>query len=126
MDPHKSKKGPFPETKLRGDLISLMETRGWYCKIIHGNAYTNGIPDFFAAHINYGYRWIETKNADSYHFTDAQKREFPLMSAKNVGIWVVALPVGFTESQLDYEYRNVIVEGGPNWGKYWGRTRRPY
>lgn len=107
-------------------MLELMERRQWYTKITHGNAYSSGLPDVFAAHLSYGVRWIEFKHAGSYHFTPAQQREFPKMVAKNVGIWIVAMHVPFTDEQLDYEYRNVIVEGPPNWTKYFGHSRRPY
>lgn len=125
MDPKPAKRPP-PEHGIRTKLVELMERRGWYVKIIHGNAYTNGLPDIFAAHIAYGMRWIEVKHADSYHFTDGQKREFPKMCAKNVGIWIVALKNDPTDAQVAYEYENVVVNGPPNWTKYWSHSRRPY
>jgi hypothetical protein len=126
VEPFKGKPGTPPELKLRTEFKALMEKRGWFVHITHGNAWSSGLPDLFCAHVNYGVRWIEVKHADSYHFTRDQKRVFPLMSAKGVGIWVVALPRNYSESLLDYEYRNVVVEGPPNWTKYLGHSKRPY
>lgn len=126
MNPLKLKKGPDPELVLRTKLVELMQKRQWYVHITHGNAYSKGLPDLYAAHINYGLRWIETKNAAGYHFTRDQLIEFPLMMAKNVGIWVVALYPGFTDAQLMYEYENVVQNGPPNWTKYLGHSTRPY
>ena len=126
MDPKVFKKKEGPEFKLRKDLIELLRRRKWYVHIMHGSAYSSGLPDLYCAHQNHGIRWIEVKNADSYHFTRDQLTEFPLMMAAGVGIWVVALPVGFTEAQLEYEYKNVVIEGPPNWTKYLGHSRRPY
>jgi hypothetical protein len=115
-----------PEDKLRGALVKLMRARHWWVHITHGGAYSSGLPDLLACHVNYGYRFIEVKNADAYHFTVRQEEEFPKMMAAGVGIYVIALPVGFTDRQLEYEYTSVIVNGGPNWTKYLGHSKRPY
>ena len=48
-----------------------------------------GLPDLWASHAKYGYRWIEVKNPKGYSFTDAQKKVFPRMFDTNVGIWVL-------------------------------------
>lgn len=120
------KKLPPPELKLRTALVELMERRGWFVHITHGSAYSSGLPDLYCAHVNYGVRWLEVKNAAGYHFTKDQLRVFPLMVAKNVGIWVVALYPNFTEMQLVNEYENVVVNGPPNWVKYYGHSTRPY
>jgi len=47
------------------------------------------------------------------------------LTAKNIGIWVVALSPGFTEQQLEHEYRMLCYDP-PNWTKYLGHSRRPY
>lgn len=126
MEPKSFGKKELPEQVVRRKLVELMERRKWYVHITHGNAYSHGLPDLYCGHVNHGLRWIECKNADSYHFTSAQLREFPKMMAVGIGIWVVALPVGFSEAALEYEYENVIIKGPPNWTKYLGHSKRPY
>lgn len=126
MDPKSFGKPRPPEEKLRNALVDLMRSLKWWVHITHGNAYSHGLPDLIAGHRNYGIRFIEVKNADAYHFTAAQEREFPAMMAAGVGIYVVALPVGFSEKLLFHEYESVIVNGPPNWTKYYGHSRRPF
>lgn len=126
MEPRSFGKKVLPETKLRADLVELMERRKWFVHITHGNAYSKGLPDLYCAHRNHGVRWVECKNADSYHFTIDQLRIFPKIVEAGVGIWIAALPEGFTDAQLEYEYKSVVLEGPPNWTKYYGHSRRPY
>lgn len=126
MDPLPIRKATPPELILRTKLVELMERRQWFVHITHGSAYSSGLPDLFCAHVNYGVRWIECKNAAGYHFTVAQRDVFPKMTAKNVGIWIVALFPGFSDEMLDYEYRNVLIEGPPNWTKFLNHSTRPY
>lgn len=115
-----------PEEKIVHALTKLMRERKWWVHKTHGGAYSSGLTDLLACHKNYGYRFIEVKNADSYHFTDRQHIEFDLMMKSGVGIYVVALRVGFTQRDLEHEYQSVIVDGGPNWTKYLGHSKRPY
>lgn len=126
MEPKSFGRARLPEEKLRSDLVKLMQERKWWVHITHGSAYSSGLPDLLACHANYGYRFIEVKNADAYHFTPRQVEEFPKMMAAGVGIYVVALPVGFSEGLLILEYETVIVNGGPNWTKYLNHSKRPY
>jgi len=55
----------------------------------HGNMYQSGFPDLYICHARYGTRWVEVKVKDKYKFTGAQLENFPAMSAKNVGIWIL-------------------------------------
>lgn len=126
MDPKQFGAKKPPEEKIRDALVKLMRELGWWVHITHGGAYSSGLPDLLACHSAYGYRFIELKNADSYHFTARQEIEFAEMMKCGVGLHVVALPVGFTERQLFHEYVTVIVNGGPNWTKYLNHSRRPY
>lgn len=125
MDPMEFGK-TTPEEKIVKALMRLMRERRWWVHKTHGGTYSSGLPDLLACHVNYGYRFIEVKNADSYHFTHRQEQEFDVMMKAGVGIYVVALPVGFTEKQLVYEYESVVVNGGPNWTKYLNHSKRPY
>lgn len=106
--------------------MRLMAERRWWVHKTHGGAYSSGLPDILAFHANYGFRFIEVKNADSYHFTPRQMQEFDAMMKLGVPLHVVALPVGFTEAKLVYEYESVIVNGGSNWTKYLNHSKRPY
>ena len=126
MNPKRFSKEKLPEEHVRAGFVALMEKRGWFVHITHGNQFSSGLPDLFCAHVNYGVRWIEVKHADAYHFTRDQLRVFPQMTSKGVGIWIIALPRNYTEHQLVYEYENVIVNGPPNWTKYQGHSKRPY
>lgn len=125
MDPLPVSGGP-PEEKVVRALMKLMRERQWWVHKTHGGAYSSGLPDLIAFHRNYGYRLIEVKNADSYHFTPRQIEEFGVMLKLGVGIYVFALPVGFTEKQLVYEYEKVIVNGGPNWTYFLNHSKKPW
>lgn len=78
-------------------------------KSTHGNIYSWGFPDLYAAHLRYGPRWIEVKNPKRYQFTAAQMDTFPKMTEHGVGIWILT---GATED----EYRKLF--GPPNWESY--------
>lgn len=114
-----------PELHVRTKFIELMTLRGWFTHITHGNRHSNGLPDIYAAHLNWGQRWLEVKNADAYHFTSHQLRVFPKIVAKGVGIWIVALPCSFSEQQIENEYKMICNEP-PNWTKYLKHSKRPY
>jgi len=126
VDPKKFGRKQLPEEHIRAGLVKLLLERGWFVKITHGNEYSSGLPDLYCLHVNWGQRWIEVKHADSYHFTRAQLDTFPQMSVKGAGIWVVALPRNYTQSMLEYEYKNVVCDGPPNWTVYLGHSKRPY
>lgn len=125
MDPLPLKAQP-PEEKVVKALMKLMRERKWWVHKTHGGAYSSGLPDLIAFHKNHGFRLIEVKNADSYHFTPRQIEEFGQMLLLGVPIHVFALPVGFTESRLIYEYEKVIVNGGQNWTYFLNHSKKPF
>jgi hypothetical protein len=85
----KAANGRGPESIIQDRIILKLKSHDWYCKVIHGNAFQFGLPDLFAAHINYGQRWIEVKNPLSWSFTESQIKEFPKLAAHGVGIWIL-------------------------------------
>lgn len=65
----------------------------------------DGFPDLFAAHPRYGQRLIEVKLPDmrGSKFTKAQLKEFPLICAGGVGIWILTAA---TEDEYMKLFRN--------------------
>lgn len=78
-----------PEAKIQNGIIRELKAHDWYVKVMIGNAYQFGVPDLYAAHRNFGQRWIEVKNPLSFSFTPAQITEFPRLHAAGVGIWIL-------------------------------------
>jgi len=81
-----------PERRIQEAIKAKLRKEGWYCKDTYGGIYQSGFPDLYACHRSYGGRWIEVKNPKGYKFTPAQLRNFPLMTAHQVGIWIVTSP----------------------------------
>lgn len=77
------------EKVIQERIVKKLKDLGWLVKKTHGNAWQCGFPDLFAASIRYGVRWIETKRPDYQSFTEAQLRDFPLMSNNGAPIWVL-------------------------------------
>lgn len=77
-----------PEMKIQVAIEEKLTLLGWYVKRMHGSLYQSGVPDLYVAHISYGQRWLEIKNPLKYEFTTAQLKEFHLMAAARVGIWI--------------------------------------
>lgn len=101
--------GLGPEAKIQQELIKFLETRKWFVKVLHGNAFQQGMPDLFCCQRAYGYRFIECKQPVKYMFTSAQVDTFPAMNNAGVGIWVV------TEAS-EREYEKLFQR--PNWWAY--------
>ena len=110
-----NKKGP--EEKIRDRIIPFLKDRGWFVKIVHGNKFTSGLPVLYIAHKSHGPRWVELKNPLSYHFTPAQKKTFPEMTAAGVGIWILT-------DATNVEYEKLWKP--PNWYIYYGRSKKPF
>lgn len=98
-----------PEAKIQEAVIAYLVKRLWYVKVLHGNAFQQGMPDLFACKRDSGYRFIECKQPKKYMFTAAQIEAFPKMSAAGVGIWVMN---DATESEYACLFRK------PNWWAY--------
>lgn len=106
--PHLRDNNKGPERIIQDQLITFLESRGWWVKETHGNLYQAGLPDLYCLHPKHRQRWIEVKNPEQYSFTNAQRESFPVIS-KAVGLWIL---VAATES----EYAKLFHP--PNWYKY--------
>jgi len=84
----------------------MLRSYNWFAQNIHGSQFQSGLPDIFAAHADYGSRWIEVKRPVGFHFTKAQREKFPALASKNIGIWIL------TDS-TEAEYRRLFSP--PNW-----------
>ena len=111
MKPFKIRKKSNPEAKIQDAVMSMLRTKGWYCKRTHGNAYQSGFADVFACHSRYGQRWVEIKLPDGKgsKFTNAQMEDFPKLCSNGSGVWVLTGP---TET----EYQKLFAR--PNWYQY--------
>lgn len=98
-----------PERKIQNDIIKMLRYKGWFVKETHGNMYQQGFPDLYATHEMYGIRWIEVKNPEAFHFTQAQLRDFRLFTAHGTKIWVLV-------AATTTEYNKLFRE--PNWWQY--------
>ena len=98
-----------PEAQIQKDIICMLRNKGWYVKVMHGNAYQHGVPDLYATHPLLRARWIEVKNKEKYEFTPAQIVEFPLLCAHGAGVWVLT-------AATENEYKKLFEEC--NWASY--------
>lgn len=108
MRPLKTSKRQKPERDLQNSIIEKLRAQEWLVKETHGNMFQAGFPDLYCAHAQYGARWIECKNADSYKFTPAQHLWFPQFAAAGIGIWIV--------TRLD-QVPDILFKA-PNWYMY--------
>lgn len=109
--------GPKPklEKEHYADLRKLMVSRGWMVKKVTASAYMLGWPDVFAAHKEFGVRWIETKRPDTGRLSADQVRVFTEFQTHGVGIWIL-------ETAMDYN----LLFGRPNWWQYTVKEFRPH
>lgn len=101
------KKGP--EAKIQDAIIKMLREKGWWVKTTHGNMYSTGWPDLYAAQRKYGTRWIEIKNPESFRFTPAQVQDFTRMAAEGIGVWILV-------SATEDEYQKLFQR--PNFWAY--------
>ena len=100
-----------PEAKIQASIIKMLELKGWFVKVTHGNMYQSGFPDLFATHKMYGARWIEVKKPEMKGsvFTTAQLNDFPRFCKNGSGIWILT-------SATESEYKKLFKK--PNWSYY--------
>ena len=100
-----------PEYKIQKDLIKFLRTKDWYVFATHGNMYQQGLPDLFATHKWYGYRWIEVKDPKRTGdiFTPAQRKVFPQLVNNGSDVWVLC-------HATEDEYQKLFDDG--NWYKF--------
>jgi hypothetical protein len=104
------KKKHGPEWFIQKALIEYLQVRGWYVKVMHGNAFQSGVPDLYVNHPQKGPRWIDCKTPKNYTFTKAQRREWPIMDHFGIGIWILT-----AANQEQYDKLFAL----PNWKDYW-------
>jgi len=101
-----------PENKLKKQVVSHLEKRGWYIIKTHGNMYQSGLPDLYCCHPRYGTRWIELKTEKGV-LTDAQKVVFSKMRKHGVMIHVIT-----SVKDLGEPGSNKGIFGSDNWYYY--------
>jgi hypothetical protein len=106
--------GKGPERKIQDKLIDFLTLRRWYVKVLHGNAFQQGMPDLFICKREFGYRFVECKQPDKYMFTSAQVETFPKLTEAGVGIWVLT-------AAMEHEYQKLFYK--PNWWSYFTATK---
>lgn len=86
-----SLRGGRPEDAIEKAIIEFLVYRGWFVKKMGASAFMSGVPDLFACHRIYGYRWIEVKLPDmkGSKFTSAQVIEFPKFVTHGAQIWIL-------------------------------------
>lgn len=94
MDKPKIRNKHGPEYGIQHEIVTFLRERGWYVERlvggeVRGGAVQSGLPDLFACHKKFGFRFIEVKYEDSFRFTKAQKWKFPLLMEHGCGIWVL-------------------------------------
>lgn len=113
MKPFKSKRhgGQGPEAIIQKSLIAFLQQKGWWVKVTHGNAHTDGWPDLLACHKVYGTRWIEVKLPEmkGSKYTKAQLRDFPKFACNGSDVWVLT-------AATEDEYAKLFKPG--NWWLY--------
>jgi hypothetical protein len=100
--------GHGPEWREQQKIIKYLRARQWLVEVTNGNQYQVGIPDLYLAHLKFGQRWVDVKNASQYTFTKAQKSKWPKWEKYGVGIWIMT-------SCDDYD----CLFKPPNWRVYW-------
>lgn len=90
MEPVKLR-GGRPEGDIEAKIVLMLEHKGWYVKKMGASAFLSGIPDLFACHKVYGYRWIEVKLPEmkGSKFTPAQLQEFPKLVTHGSQVWIL-------------------------------------
>lgn len=90
-----------PEAKIQKRIVKMLRGYEWFVKETHGNAFQSGFPDLYATHAKWHQRWIEVKVAESFSFTTAQIRDYPLFVANGSPIWILT-------DDTDHEYEKLF------------------
>lgn len=103
-----------PEAKIQKAVIDFLILRGWFVKVLHGNAYQAGMPDLFICKRSLGWRFLEIKQPDKYMFTEDQCRTFPRLAKEGVGVWIM-------NAATPHEYNKLFLPA--NWWTYFEPTK---
>ncbi len=103
------KKGP--EAIIQSKIVFKLRGLQWSCRETHGNLFSFGWPDIYAANRTYGTRWIEVKDPSRKGdiFTAAQHEYFSELTHHRVGIWVLT---------SDHDSEIAKLFSPPNWTHY--------
>ena len=101
----------LPRRSLESDgaarLKKLMQSRGWtWNRITPGKYGTAGLPDVYATHPKWGYRWIETK-APKGKLRASQVKKFTEFALAGIDVFVCV-------NENWYKY----LFGPPNWKRW--------
>lgn len=112
MQPKKLQRVSRENTEVRDPLKRLLQLRGWYVKVLHGNKYQSGLPDLYATHKVHGTRFIECKlpGMVGSAFTKAQREVFPKLIDNGTSIWILV-------AATEYEYKKLFCPS--NFMEYW-------
>ena len=100
-----------PEWHIQKQLVEYLTNRGWYCEVMHGNAFQRGVPDLWLWNQRLDlFRWVDVKHPTRYSFTKEQRIKWPLWASLNIGIWILTAA---TQEEYDKLF------GPPNWKDYW-------
>ena len=78
-----------PEKRIRTRIKKYMEDRDWRIDITHGNKYQSGFPDLHCYHLEYGLRWVDSKNPKRYAYTKPQIKLWPKWAEVGCGVWIM-------------------------------------
>lgn len=109
----KAADGGRTEASFQKEFVAYLKRRGWKVRVFTGHAFQTGVPDLFAYHPQYSFRWIDMKREGRYSFTSAQRSKWPEWDADGLGIWIIT-----HASQSEYEK----LFQPPNWKDYWKGT----
>ena len=63
-----------PEWHIQKQLVEYLTNRGWYCEVMHGNAFQRGVPDLWLWNQRLDlFRWVDVKHPTRYSFTKEQR-----------------------------------------------------
>jgi hypothetical protein len=106
-----------PEAAIQERVTAFLKQRGWVVEETHGNVYQTGLPDLFAWHLNYGFRWIDVKNPDAYRFTKHQCQKWTTWEKAGLGVWIMTAATEEEYGKL-FQMANFRAYWKPHYDKY--------
>ena len=96
------------EASRQQQTITYLQVRDWLVKHTEGTILSHGWPDLYAAHLEYGPRWIEMKVPGS-KLRETQIKFITDFERAGVGVWVL-------EAGDPQQYARLFKP--PNWRNY--------
>jgi hypothetical protein len=103
------------ENVIRDAIAAYLRQRFWMVRVIHATEFMSGLPDLWAAHAEYGTRWIEVKKTAGYRLTPAQRLTFPEMESKRIPVFILTAATDVEYLKL---FDRAIIERCGNWRDY--------